>query len=187
MHNKALLMKNIFKFLNKEDIPWVKLIWEKYYQNNFALDKVEGSFWWRAHLKIIPEFKSASTCTVISGQTTLFWKGSWGGEALEQQFPELHSFAIRDSQTVQEFCDSGNWIDQFHTPLSSIAYNQFTQLGDIIPSLDRNGKDKWNCNGIQNKYSSMHMYKHLMGNEEGHPIFQMIWKSSSRLRHKIFF
>lgn len=26
-----------------------------------------------------------------------------------------------------------------------------------------------------------------MGNEEGHPIFKLIWNSSSRLKHKIFF
>jgi hypothetical protein len=29
--NKALLMKNIFKFLNKQDIPWVQLLWQAYY------------------------------------------------------------------------------------------------------------------------------------------------------------
>lgn len=26
-HNKALLMKFVHKFLNKENIPWVKIIW----------------------------------------------------------------------------------------------------------------------------------------------------------------
>jgi hypothetical protein len=33
-HNEALLLKNLHKFFNKADIPWVKLIWEKYYSND---------------------------------------------------------------------------------------------------------------------------------------------------------
>jgi hypothetical protein len=31
--NKALLMKNLHKFFNKLDIPWVHLVWEKHYRN----------------------------------------------------------------------------------------------------------------------------------------------------------
>lgn len=31
--NEALLIKNLHKFFNKIDIPWVKLVWEKYYSN----------------------------------------------------------------------------------------------------------------------------------------------------------
>jgi hypothetical protein len=32
-HNQALLMKNLDKFFNHKDTPWVSLIWEKYYSN----------------------------------------------------------------------------------------------------------------------------------------------------------
>jgi hypothetical protein len=31
--NKALLLKNLHKFFNKSDIPWVNLIWDKHYRN----------------------------------------------------------------------------------------------------------------------------------------------------------
>lgn len=31
--NKALLIKNLHKFFNKVDLPWVNLIWEKHYRN----------------------------------------------------------------------------------------------------------------------------------------------------------
>lgn len=31
--NEALLIKNLHKFFNRLDIPWVQLIWEKYYSN----------------------------------------------------------------------------------------------------------------------------------------------------------
>jgi hypothetical protein len=37
LQNNALLMKNLHKFFNKADLPWVKLIWSKYYPN----DKVQ--------------------------------------------------------------------------------------------------------------------------------------------------
>jgi hypothetical protein len=32
-HNEALLIKNLHKFCNKEDIPRVHLVWESYYRN----------------------------------------------------------------------------------------------------------------------------------------------------------
>ena len=32
-HNEALLLKNLHKFYNKFDIPWVNLIWERYYSS----------------------------------------------------------------------------------------------------------------------------------------------------------
>lgn len=30
IHNKDFLMTSLFEFLNKGNIPWLKLIWEKY-------------------------------------------------------------------------------------------------------------------------------------------------------------
>ena len=31
--NEALLLKHLHKFSNRADIPWVHLVWEKYYSN----------------------------------------------------------------------------------------------------------------------------------------------------------
>jgi hypothetical protein len=31
--NKALLIKNLHKFFNRLDLPWIHLIWEKHYRN----------------------------------------------------------------------------------------------------------------------------------------------------------
>lgn len=45
IQKKALLLKNIFKFFNKQDIPWINLIWEKYYSTAPPMDKLEGSLW----------------------------------------------------------------------------------------------------------------------------------------------
>jgi hypothetical protein len=37
--NKALLIKNLHKFYNGQDLPWVKLIWKAYYSNGQVLRK----------------------------------------------------------------------------------------------------------------------------------------------------
>ena len=44
--NKALLIKNLHKFFNKVDLPWVNLIWEKHYRNGKLSSHIKkGSFW----------------------------------------------------------------------------------------------------------------------------------------------
>jgi hypothetical protein len=49
IQNQALLMKNLYKFYNHMDIPWVNLIWRAYYSNGEAPHAMnpQGSFWWR--------------------------------------------------------------------------------------------------------------------------------------------
>jgi hypothetical protein len=50
--NKALLMKNIHKLLNRLDIPWVNIICNNYYNDGTVpTHKLVGSFWWRGILK----------------------------------------------------------------------------------------------------------------------------------------
>ena len=40
LQNQALLMKNLDKFFNKKDIPWVNLVWEKHYKNGKLPDQI---------------------------------------------------------------------------------------------------------------------------------------------------
>ena len=45
VQNQALLLKNLHKFYNRKNIPWVNLIWEAYYDNDILPgQKWEGSF-----------------------------------------------------------------------------------------------------------------------------------------------
>jgi hypothetical protein len=32
-HNKALLLKSLHKFFNRENLHWVSLVWDNYYKN----------------------------------------------------------------------------------------------------------------------------------------------------------
>lgn len=92
--NEALLMKKLDKFLNRKDIPWVSLIWEKHYANGKLPSHIKkGSFWWKDVLKLLDPFKTFSSVNVENGQTCLFWQDTWIQQSLNLQYPELHSFA----------------------------------------------------------------------------------------------
>ena len=48
LQNDALLLKHLHKFYNRENIPWVNLVWSKYYTNKVPHAAREvGSFWWK--------------------------------------------------------------------------------------------------------------------------------------------
>jgi hypothetical protein len=65
-HNNALLLKNLHKFFNKEDIPWVQLIWEKYYSNGKLPNHArKDSFWWRDNLKLLDTYKGIASVSVF--------------------------------------------------------------------------------------------------------------------------
>jgi hypothetical protein len=45
LQNEVLLMKNLHKFYNKEELPWVQLIWANYYRNGRVPNQAKkGSF-----------------------------------------------------------------------------------------------------------------------------------------------
>jgi hypothetical protein len=76
--NNALLIKNLHKFYNIMDIPWVNLIWENYYSNGTVpASRPKGSFWWKALLKLTSSFKGISEADIKDGQIVLLWQNLW--------------------------------------------------------------------------------------------------------------
>ena len=63
-------MKFLHKFFNKDDTPWVRIIWETYYQDGLPCNKLVGSFWWKGILQTLPEYKH-SRCIPGKGETIL--------------------------------------------------------------------------------------------------------------------
>ena len=119
LQNKALLMKNLDKFYNKKDIPWVDLVWEKHYGNGKLLGHVnKGSFLWRNVLKLLPTYKEMSVIQVKNGHSCFFWKDIWSSQALEQQFPQVYSFAKNKSITVKMAFNQELISDMFNLPPS---------------------------------------------------------------------
>ena len=92
--NDALLLKNLDKFFNRKDLPWVNLVWEKYYSNGrLPGGTKKDSFWWRDILKLLTKFKGIAYVSVQDGSSVLFWEDQWNNLVSRLEFPELHSFA----------------------------------------------------------------------------------------------
>jgi hypothetical protein len=72
--NNAILLKHLDMFYNKEDIPWVNLIWNTYYANGEVSHATndKGSFWWRDILKLADLFRGVASCKVGDSTTVLF-------------------------------------------------------------------------------------------------------------------
>jgi hypothetical protein len=99
--NEALLLKNLHKIFNRLDIPWVKLIWNTYYnQDKLPSFHLEGSFWWKTHLELLDKYKGMSRSLIGDGKSTLFWTNLWNDTCLHQKFPHLVSFARKTSLSV---------------------------------------------------------------------------------------
>ncbi|WVZ94823.1 hypothetical protein U9M48_040667, partial [Paspalum notatum var. saurae] len=86
VHNTCLLLKNLHKFFNKENLPWVNLIWTSYYQN-FTLpgSGIRGSFWWNDILSLLDTYKGLARPFAKNGQSEITpsqendeWHYIWG-------------------------------------------------------------------------------------------------------------
>jgi len=103
VQNQALLMKNLDKFYNRQDIPWVNIVWEKHYPHDKLPGTIKkGSFWWRAVLKGLLKFKEMARVQVNIGLTCQFWLDKWGTETLQNKFPQAFSFAKDKQMNVRK-------------------------------------------------------------------------------------
>jgi len=95
--NEALLIKNLHKFFNRVDVPWVHLIGKKYYSNGKLPNHVRrGSFWWRDVLKLLDKFKGLASVNIADGSSCLLWDDMWDGRVPRFALPELYSFAKKN-------------------------------------------------------------------------------------------
>lgn len=187
--NEALLIKHLHKFFNREDIPWVSLIWEKYYSNgSLPGTRKVGSFWWRDIIKLLYKFKGMASVMVGDGKSCLFWEDMWGDEVISQKFPELHSFARNKNVTHATAQSHQPFHSMFHLPLSQQAYSQMIALQDIMQITQLTGEpDKWSYIWNNQSFSVRKAYKHLSGHTNIHQAFHWLWKTSCQSKHKVFF
>jgi hypothetical protein len=128
-YNEALLLKNLHKFFNKVNIPWVQLIWEKYYANGrLPNHTLKGSFWWRDILRLLSKFKSLVTISVHKGDTRFLWQDMWGRSIRSQGFPQLFSFAKITNISVCRAAGISDLNQLFHLPISTAAFQQLLVL-----------------------------------------------------------
>ena len=73
IQNQGLLLKQLHKFYNKQDVPWVQLVWNSYYnhQTPHAMDPC-GSFWWKDLMQLSDIYRGVTKASVGSGGLILF-------------------------------------------------------------------------------------------------------------------
>jgi hypothetical protein len=134
LQNKALLMKNLHKFYNRADIPWVNIIWANHYSNSLPSDKSVSSFWWRDILKIQESYKELARVEIEDGKTTLLWHDNWDGMCKSTRYLELWSFASIKDITIHQARMTASH-EMFHTPLSVEAFERFLALQGLLANL----------------------------------------------------
>jgi hypothetical protein len=112
-------MKHLHKFFSKQDLSWVKIIWDRYYKNDKLPRKTNrGSFWWKRVTKLRNIFKGIANAQLGSGDTILFWEDMWNGHIMKISYPELHSFGIDGHVSVKTMLSVDTLHSMFHLPLS---------------------------------------------------------------------
>jgi hypothetical protein len=173
------------------DIPWVKLIWESYYEDEVPhAAKACGSYWWKDLIKLMDQYRGFTKPEVQSGETVLFWSDSWELDGsrvpLRDRFPRLFSFAKDSKVSVREMVQLQNRAEEFHLPLSSRAYDEFLLLQGWLDNvhLQPLGADIWSCVGGDYKANAYYasLYNHVVVD----PQFQWIWKSKCIMKIKMF-
>lgn len=135
--NTALLLKFLDKFYNNQDLPWVKLTWQKLYRRQVPLNnnKPKGSFWWKAIIRLAENFFMISSCVVKNGLTVNFWNDSWNVGVLKWKYPDLYEFAHNKNIIVQSFV-STDVENLLWLPLSMTASSQLTELQGLLQQFN---------------------------------------------------
>ena len=170
------------------DIPWVHLIWEKYYSNGrLPGSSRHGSFWWKDILKLSNSFKGMSRVIIKDGATCFLRQDLWTGQILDQSFPELFSYAKNTLILVKKACQSQELYDLFHLPLSVEAFQRFQVFSELVDNLNlTEDTDVWTYIWNSNIFSSQKAYAHLIGTMQVHPAFSWHLKSCSQNKRKVF-
>jgi hypothetical protein len=101
--NEDLLIKFLHKIFNHSDLPWVHLIWNKYYlPRGLPGHRSIGSFWWKSIVKLLPNFKGLAIPAIGNGRSISFWDDQWSQSIPRHNFPELFSFVKNTKLTIKE-------------------------------------------------------------------------------------
>lgn len=73
IQNTSLVLKYLVKFYEGQDLPWVQLIWNSYYDSKVPhLVWNKGSFWWKDIVALSDIFRGISKCFIRTGSSALF-------------------------------------------------------------------------------------------------------------------
>jgi hypothetical protein len=137
--NEALLIKFLHKFFNNSDLPWVHLIWNKYYlSRGLPGHRNIGSFWWKSMIKLLPNFKGLALPVIGNGRSISFWEDQWCQSIPRQKILELFSFVKNTKLTIKEAKEQDQFASFF-----------------ICLSLNKHMINTWSCRWFGNKLPSV--------------------------------
>jgi hypothetical protein len=123
LQNEALLIKQLEKFYNKKDVPWVHLVWESYYIVKVPhLQTVKGSFWWRDIFRLVTQFRDVAKCIPANRLTISLWEDEFEDQPLSSKFPHLHQFASKKNISVSKALLQLDPLSLFNLPMTRIAF-----------------------------------------------------------------
>lgn len=192
--NAALLIKHLDKFYNREDLPWVELIWHAHYVSKIPhAEGLCGSFWWRDVMKLVDNFREVVSIQPGRGDTFLFWSDKWilagSDQPIKERYPRLYSYALDNNLSAAEVFalhDQDFLPSIFHLPLSRLAYEELSQLQFLLssnPITDQ--KDVWTYRWGE-KYSSSKFYALIHQHLAVPAVYHWLWKSSCIMKTKVF-
>ena len=167
-HNEALLLKNLHKFFNKSDIPWVNLFWEKHYRNGKLPSHIkDDSFWWRDILKLLDAFKRMAMVNIQNGASCLFWVWYLGRTGTTSTIPRALFLCKKASTCRSKLSNKQNhYTVSFHLPLSVEAFAQMEQLQLVNNQPISGNPDWWQYIWGNTQFSSKKAYLHLTGHAQ---------------------
>jgi hypothetical protein len=189
LQNDALLLKQLHKFYNHQDIPWINLIWQRYYVSKVPHASSEiGSFWWKDVLRLHDLYRGIAKCAMGNGATVTFWEDLWLDEVLFQKFPRFFSFVRNENLSVQQVPMAEDLDSIFHLPISSEAFQELEQLQVMLSNTPYHPKDLalWILAWGSTNYSSRRYYQMVFVNLHVHPVFKSVWISKCIPRIKFF-
>ena len=90
-------------------------------------------------MKLVNSFREVAKPEVQCGNSILFWSDEWEVDhsriPLMVRFARLFSFAKDDKLSVQEAVSLPEFIQAFHLPLSTRAYDEFLLLDNWLHDL----------------------------------------------------
>ena len=147
LQNDALLMKHLSKFYNRADLPWVRMVWTRYYTNRVPHAAREvGSFWWKDILRLNLLFRGIAKCTIGNGQSVCFWGDIWmNDQIIATKYPRLASFAKSEEISVYAVMQAEDLDSLFMLPFSNEAYAEFVSLQEELQIMeyDEEGVENW--------------------------------------------
>jgi hypothetical protein len=190
LQNKALLIKNLHKFFNQKDIPWVKLIWQAYYSNGLLpqFGNSKGSFWWKDCLSFMNDYRDITSISINNGKTCSLWKDKWMNSNKLEEYPHLFSFAKNQDISFAEAYDNNNEsiYNLFHLPLSTVAHEELMNLQNDMFDQELSGENDIWSPAWGDYYSTKKMYNTLIGEHDTPQPILDIWKTCNIPRQKFF-